>query len=285
MENRSYQLEMPAFRGTGVVFASPHSGRDYPWAFLRNSVLGEHEIRSSEDAFVDLVFGGAVACGAPLLSARAPRAYVDLNRSPDEYDPALIRNVPKSALSLNPRVASGLGVIPRVVSNGRVIRRGKILRTEADLRVLRYWKPYHKTLERLLSESREMFGNAILVDCHSMPRAAIADRGTARPDIVLGDRYGASASGGIVDRIEAAFVNAGFSVVRNEPFAGAYIAQHYGRPHQNRHVIQVEIDRSLYMDEAAITLLPGFDDFKARISAAIADIVDIGVATRDLAAE
>ncbi len=121
MPNTAFTLTMPSTRTTGVVFASPpHSGRDYPRAFLKASVLDGHTIRSSEDAFVDQLFAAAPDHGAPLLTANAPRAYVDLNRGAEELDPALIRGVIKRPGGHNPRVASGLGgvVPPRVVAGG-----------------------------------------------------------------------------------------------------------------------------------------------------------------------
>jgi len=281
-----YRLKMPDNRTTSVIFASPHSGRNYPWGFLRKSVLDEMVIRSSEDAFVDLLFADVPSFGAPLLSACAPRAYVDLNRSRDELDPALIANVKRTGL--NPRVASGLGVIPRVVSGGRQIYRGKLSKYEADLRLAEHWQPYHDRLEMLVAQSCEQFGEAVLVDCHSMPHEAISSvtrLGGIKADVVLGDRFGASAGGNIVERIEAAFVAAGLNVVRNAPFAGAYIAQHYGRPSLNRHAIQIEIDRSLYMNEQQIRPNSNFQSFQKLVSSIARDISDIGRCEQSLAAE
>ena len=174
-----YTLHRPETRSTSVVFASPHSGRDYGWSFMRRSVLDERAIRSSEDAFVDMLFEGAPRMGAPLLAARAPRAFVDVNRSHEELDPALIEGVKRS--THNPRVASGLGVIPRVVANGKAIYRGKLTRKEADGRIRDYWRPYHDALEALLKEAHNAFGEAILIDCHSMPHEAI--EGLAHPNL------------------------------------------------------------------------------------------------------
>ena len=282
----AFHLTMPDVRTTSVVFASPHSGRDYPWAFVRRSVLSERTLRSSEDAFVDQLFSSAPLHGAPLLAARAPRAWLDVNRSADELDPALIEDVKK--LSHNPRVSSGLGVVPRVVANGRAIYRGKITRREADARIRDTWQPWHDALETLLGDSLKLFGEAILIDCHSMPHEAIESishpRGQ-RPDIVLGDRFGAAASPRVVDRIEAAFASAGLRVARNAPFAGAYVTQHYGRPTRGQHVVQVEIDRALYMNEQLIRPNNNFTAFRALIDRVVAEITGIGRADVPMAAE
>ncbi|EBA13780.1 N-formylglutamate amidohydrolase [Roseobacter sp. CCS2] len=279
MLKSAYNLTRPKARTTSVVFASPHSGRDYPDAFLRRAVLNASEIRSSEDAYVDQLFATVPTQGAPLLTATAPRAYLDLNRGADELDSALIEGVRRSAH--NPRVASGLGVIPRVVANGRQIYRGKLTLVEAHQRIAQYWRPYHDQLQTLLDESNNAFGEAILIDCHSMPHEAlenVGSPGSARPDVVLGDRFGATAAGSIVERVEAAFASAGLRVARNMPFAGAFITQHYGRPSRQQHAIQVEIDRALYMNERTLEPNDNFAAFKTLLTGVIAEIAQIGQA-------
>lgn len=287
MSRKSFELREPAERSTSVIFASPHSGRDYAWSFLRRSVLDERTIRSSEDAFVDQLYDHATECGAPLLAATAPRAFVDLNRASDELDPALIEDVARAGH--NPRVGSGLGVIPRVVSNGRAIYRGKLTLREAEQRLAEVWHPYHKTLSGLIEESHARFGQAILIDCHSMPHEAIenfAQAGLPRPEVVLGDRFGASAAPSIVEAIEVAFRRAGLRVTRNAPFAGAFMAQYYGRPSRNQHVVQVEIDRSLYMNEQMIRPNSNFGPFQTTMKAVIAEIAALGrTRSQSLAAE
>lgn len=286
MTSDVFRLFRPKRQSTSVVFASPHSGCNYPAEFLAQSQLDALGLRTSEDAFVDQLFGMAPDLGAPLLAACMPRAFLDLNRAPDELDPALILGAPRAPH--NPRISSGLGVIPRVVAGGRAIYAGKLSMPEAEDRLRRYWHPYHQTLRDLVEQTHSCFGEAILIDCHSMPHEAIdghSRHGTPRPEVVLGDRFGAAASGVIVDRIEAAFAAAGLRVARNAPFAGAFVAQSYGRPTSRRHVVQVEIDRSLYMDEARIEPLPDFAAFRALLGRVIAEIAEIGRPALPLAAE
>lgn len=284
MDQDAYTLSLPETRRSAVVFSSPHSGRDYPESFVAASTLDAQTLRSSEDAFVDTLFSHAPQAGAPLIAARAPRAYIDLNRAADELDPAVIEGIQRSPH--NPRVSSGLGVIPRVVSGGRNIYRGKLSLHEAETRIARHWHPYHAALRRLLDESHALFGEAVLIDCHSMPHEAIeahARPGFARPEVVLGDRFGAAAGRDVMDRVEAAFSAAGLRVVRNSPFAGAYIAQAYGRPSRGHHVVQVEIDRALYMDESRIQPRPDFESFRALITGVVNEIT--GLHRLPLAAE
>lgn len=286
MIHPAYSLSLPETRSTSVLFDSPHSGHEYPAAFLRAAALDPTAIRSSEDAFVDQLFASAPDAGAPLLCARAPRAYVDLNRSAEELDPALIEGV--SRQPHNPRVASGLGVIPRVVSNGRTILRGKIPLAEARARLAGHWRPYHDRLEALIAEQMALFGEAIVIDCHSMPHEAIEGHFSGygpRPEVILGDRFGASAAAPVMDRVEAAFVRAGLRVARNAPFAGAYITQHYGRPSRRQHVIQVEIDRALYMNERTVSPNAGFIALRETLVGVIEEIAAIGRQDMPLAAE
>lgn len=282
----AYTLLSPDVQTTPVLFSSPHSGSDYKTAFRAQSRLDALVLRSSEDAFVDELFAAAPLSGAPLLAAKTPRAFVDLNRAVDELDPALIEGVTRAPH--NPRISSGLGVIPRVVAGGRAIYEGRLKRAEAEERLSGHWHPYHAALRGLLENSHRLFGQAILIDCHSMPHEAIEVHGRVGapcPEVVLGDRFGAAADREIVERLEAAFAAAGLRVARNTPFAGAYITQAYGRPSRQQHVVQIEIDRSLYMHEARVERRPDFADFQTLISGVVRDITDIGRQTLPLAAE
>ncbi|HBZ44518.1 MAG TPA: N-formylglutamate amidohydrolase, partial [Maritimibacter sp.] len=168
---------------------------------------------------------------------------------------------------------------PRVVAGGRQSYRGKLSLAEAEARIKTHWEPYHLLLAELMDTSKQLFGQAILIDCHSMPHEAIDSlcRGRAqKPEIVLGDRFGAAASSDIVDEIEAAFRAEGLKVARNTPFAGAYTTQTYGRPARNRHAIQIEIDRALYMNERAITPNGNFAAMQAMLTRISARICEIG---------
>jgi len=281
-----YRLEMPDPVMTPIVVASPHSGRHYPPGFLRATTLDERGIRSSEDAFMDMLVAEAPRLGAPLLAAEYPRAYLDLNRSPEELDPAVVEGVGRRMQT--PRISSGLGVIPRVVANGRAIYRGKLTRAEADARIAQLWQPYHGALNDLMSEAQARFGQAVLLDFHSMPHEAldsVARPGQRRPEVVLGDRFGASASSDIVDALEAAFYGAGLVVSRNAPFAGAFITQHYGRPSRGRHAVQIEIDRALYMNERLVRPSAEFESVKRIITEVLAAVIGGHRSAGALAAE
>ncbi len=286
MTRRAYRLDLPERITTPVIVASPHSGRHYPWSFTRKTVLDERVIRSSEDAFMDMLVGDAPLLGAPLLAAEFPRAYVDLNRSCDELDPAVVSGVARP--SQNPRISSGLGVIPRVVSNGRSIYRGKLSLSEAEARISEVWRPYHACLDGLMQEAQVRFGEAVLLDMHSMPHEAldtVARPGGRRPEVVLGDRFGASAKSDVVERLEAAFSDAGLVVSRNAPFAGAFVAQHYGRPSRGRHAVQIEIDRSLYMNERLVRPNGNFQNVKALMTEVLRQVIGPGAGQMPLAAE
>ncbi|MGZ3215402.1 N-formylglutamate amidohydrolase [Paracoccus sp. T5] len=269
-----YVLTRPDSWLSGVIFASPHSGCDYPDWFLRETRLPVQLLRSSEDAFVDRLIAPAVAHGAVTLSARVPRCIVDLNRGVDEIDPLVVRGVPRHPL--NQRTLAGLGVIPRVVSQGRVIHDRQIERTEAERRIESCWRPYHQALSGLIAEARARFGQAILIDMHSMPQDALAHLQGIRPEMVLGNRHGLSSAARVSDAVCAAVEAEGWRIRRNSPFSGAYICAAYGRPAQNVHVVQLEIDRSLYMEEATITPRPDFDLFAARIGRVIQRLAGLG---------
>lgn len=272
--HEAYILHRPARQLAPVVVSSPHSGRDYPAGFLQASLLDPQALRSSEDAFVDRLLSDAPALGVPLLCARLPRAFIDLNRASDELDSAVISGI--APVQGNPRVASGLGVIPGVVAGGQRIYRERLSRAEARERLRRFWHPWHRALGSLLDETHARFGTALLLDFHSMPHSAIesrARRGEPQPNVVLGDRFGASAGEVETARVDAALRDAGLRVARNAPFAGAHITQAYGRPSNGVHVVQVEIDRALYMNEAHIVPRPDFDACRRRLCGVLAAII------------
>lgn len=256
---------------TRAVFSSPHSGRRYPPDFVARARLSPLALRASEDAYVEELFADAPRHGAPLIVAHAPRAYIDLNRAPDELDPALIEGV--DARGLNARVAAGLGVIPRVVAEGKAIQHGKLSRAEAEDRLLRWHAPFHAELDALVARAAARHGAALLFDCHSMPsdalRAAPRQRGK-RPDIVLGDRFGAAAAPWVIGLAQEALECCGFTVARNAPFAGGWITQKHGRPQRNIHAVQIEIDRGLYLDEARVEKRRDFEALRAALAPAIA---------------
>jgi N-formylglutamate deformylase len=265
-----FALVRPGEQRLPLVFASPHSGRLYPAAFLRQSRLSGANLRRSEDAFAEELFESAVELGAPLLSARFPRAYVDANRAPNELDPAMFDGpLPVPADVSSPRVQAGLGVIPRIVRDGAEIYRDRLDPAEAEARLTRLHRPYHAALDRLVRETQAQFGAAIVIDCHSMPSAAAA------PDIVLGDRYGTAAAYAVMRRAEQAFQSLGFSVARNTPYAGGYTTHLYGQPARGIHALQVEINRALYLDEERIQPSARFAEIRARLARALSQFAQI----------
>jgi N-formylglutamate amidohydrolase len=258
----------PARQTVPFVFASPHSGRLYPQSFVEKSRLNPLAIRRSEDAFVDELFAAVVARGAPLLIARFPRAYLDANRAPAELDAGMFDGALPFAVDRgSPRVHAGLGIIPRVVREGVEIYREKLTAAEAEERIQRFYRPYHAQLERLVLDTRARFGVAIVVDCHSMPSAAVA------PDIVLGDRLGLAAAAQVTHAAECAFASQGFCVTRNTPYAGGHTTQLYGRPGSSLHALQIEINRALYLDEERVERGPGFAEIRRRVAGALSDLI------------
>ena len=268
--NEPFRILRPLRQTVPFVLASPHSGRDYPESFVAMSRLGRISLRRSEDAFVDELFGGAVALGAPMIAARFPRAFLDVNRAPAEIDSAMFEGrLPVAVDSPSPRVTAGLGVIPRIVRDGAEIYRAKLSPREAEQRLTKLYRPYHAALSQLIAETLEIFGVAVVIDCHSMPSAA------AIPDIVLGDRYGMAAAPLVTHAAEIAFENQGFSHARNAPYAGGYTTLLHGRRDRDVHALQVEINRGLYLDEERIEHTSRYEQIRDRLSAAIAELLAI----------
>jgi len=282
---RQHSIVEPVSLTSGVVFALPHSGRDYGVSFLNQSILDQLSIRSSEDAFLDQLIDGIEKYGAPKIIANAPRAFIDLNRSTDELDPALISGIKNNIK--NPRISSGLGVIPRVVSHGKEIYRGKLSFEQAQSRIKYYWKPYHTDLSNLLQRSQSVFGQSLLIDIHSMPHEAVSMQSSfiKPPEIVVGDRFGMSSDPEFTNLVISILKQHEFKVAKNTPFAGAFITKHHGKVKKRIHALQLEIDRSLYMDEEKISPNSEFEKLKTRLFPALIQISSLICKSEKIAAE
>ncbi|HSO43331.1 MAG TPA: N-formylglutamate amidohydrolase [Rhodospirillales bacterium] len=265
----SWAVAAPAEQTVPLVLASPHSGRRYPEDLLAASPLDPLALRRSEDAFVDVLYAGAPAVGAPLLKSHFPRVFLDCNREPYELDPGMFAGpLPAYVNSRSPRVAAGLGTIARVIATGEEVY-GRPLAVEAALsRIRSHYFPYHQALKGLIDETRARFGVCLLVDCHSMPSVGgpmDADPGSRRVDIVLGNCFDSACSPAITAFAERVLRDLGYAVRRNVPYAGGFTTRHYGRPSEGVHALQIEINRALYMDERRIAPLPGFAEVAERI--------------------
>lgn len=279
-------VQEPAFEilsapapATPLVFASPHSGRHYPAQMLEASALQPELLRRSEDAFVDEIIAGAATDGVALILARHGRAWMDLNREPWELDPSMFSDeLPEFARGRTARVAAGLGAIARLAGEGREIYARKLTFAEAEARVAATHRPYHDALAGLLARAKADHGVAVLIDWHSMPEAAARTAVTPRHgkgcDIVLGDRFGASCTQKLTNLVEKALEGMGYRVARNAPYAGGYTTEHYGKPAQRTHALQIEISRALYLDETTLEPTAGLARLKAdvaRLTAVLAE--------------
>ena len=267
-----FYLLRPAVRTAPVIFASPHSGRDYPVEFIAAARLDAFGLRRSEDSFVDELFSQAPDHGMPLLAATFPRAFCDPNREAWELDPTMFEEeLPAWVNTGSARVGAGLGTIARIVASGEAIYRDKLHFAEAERRVAAFWQPYHDCLGRLIEETRAQLGSSLLIDCHSMPAHGSTSRAGARGvDFVLGDAFGTSCAPRVTRRVEQVLTELGYVVRRNDPYAGGFVTRHYGRPREGMHALQIEIARGLYMDEAVIERLPEFEAVRADLNHVIA---------------
>jgi len=251
---------LPTRQTAPVVVASPHSGSVYPAPFLTQTAVPLSALRRAEDAFVDQLFAAAPALGMPFLAARFPRSYVDANRESYELDPGMFEGpLPQPLNHRTTRVAAGLGMIPRVAASGEAIYRSRVPSDEIERRLESCWRPYHAALSTLVEQTHRRFGTVLLIDAHSMPSSAsgVGSREREhRVDIVLGDNHGESCAPDLVAFAERWLAGRGLRLQRNQPYAGGFTTQRYGRPSLGRHALQIEINRALYMDETRHELLP-----------------------------
>ncbi len=272
--NPPFTILKPEHAATPFIFNSPHSGRTYPTAFLNASRLSAPALRKSEDAYVDLLLTGVVNIGATLMHAHFPRAYLDVNREPYELDPALFaETLPDYANTHSLRVVGGLGTIARIVNEQEEIYRAPLAVSAALERINRLYKPYHSALSGLLNEARQRYGYAVLIDFHSMPSYQGDRSNLQKVDFVLGDRFGTSCARDMVRIIERFLTGLGYKVALNKPYAGGYITERYGMPNEGLHTLQIEVNRSLYMDEETLALRRDFRNLRAHLTNLAGNIV------------
>lgn len=276
----SYSILRPAEQSAPLVFASPHSGDQYPAEFLAEANLSYLTLRRSEDAFVDRLYQAAPQFGAPLLRAHFPRVYVDPNREPYELDPRMFdEHLPDFVNANSPRVAAGLGTVAKVVATGETIYARRLRFVDAKRRIEAHYFPYHQALLDLLHQTQRQFGCYLLIDCHSMPSVGgpmDADPGTRRVDFVLGDCFGSACAPAVIDLAESTLRDLGHTVRRNVPYAGGFTTRHYGQPSEQKHALQIEVNRALYMDEQRIAPTEGLSAISADLTRLIAALAAAG---------
>jgi len=270
-----YFLSVPDRISAPVIIMVPHSGRFYPPDFVDSACLPEQALRLSEDWGVDHLWSSAPAAGLPVIIASHGRAYVDLNRSPSDIDPTMFLGYKSTETTPNRRVEAGLGVIPRLVARDMPIYDTPLPVAEIAHRLDTVYYPYHSAVRRVAEQVRAQFGYVVLLDCHSMPSAAMTggDMGRVMPDIVLGDNWGQSAGRRVTALLESLFIQTRRRVRRNVPYAGGFITEHYGRPDHGVHAVQIELCRSLYMDEVAMRKSAYFALMKADIDDIITALI------------
>lgn len=251
-----YTIAQPTGEAVPVVLSSPHSGRVYPRSILDRLRVDAGALLALDDGPIDKLLHQGCEAGAVLIAARYPRVVVDLNREPDELDPDLVRD-PEALpeLRVTARARAGLGVVPSRVG-GQPLWRQRLDACELRQRLEQVFHPYHRQLDLLLRDRRDRLGQAVLLDCHSMPSVVVA--GDPAVDASLGDRFGRSCAGDLVAAVEAVLRRAGLKVARNRPYAGGYITGRHGRPDAGLHALQLELRRGLFMDERSHVPHAGF---------------------------
>ncbi len=261
-----------------VILSVPHAGRAYSADLLRAARVPLNVLEALEDRLVDRLVWRAVAGGATAIVASVPRAEIDLNRDERELDPAMVAPPPPTAELISTlRSRGGLGLVPARLAGAGGLWRGRMSRDELNRRVETVHRPYHIAIAEALAAARRQFGAAVLLDCHSMPPRGDGQAGTP---VIFGDRYGAT----IAPELKAAALAAarvmGFAASCNDPYAGGHVIERHGRPGEGIHALQLEIDRSLYLDTALREAGAGFDR-AARLIAAVSEALAIAVAGSD----
>jgi N-formylglutamate deformylase len=273
---RAYDLHAPTAEPVPLVCDSPHSGTVYPEDFGFQVPFAL--LRRGEDTDVDALYGAAPSVGATLLAARFPRTYIDANRSVDDIDPDLLAGPWDGPLAPTEKSRLGFGLVWRNIAAGRPIYATPLDPARVRHRIDACWRPYHAALSQAIGQAAERFGGVWHLNLHSMPNDAYerlqiaSDRPLA--DFVLGDRDGTTCEPAFVDLVESTLRARGYTVARNDPYKGVQLIARIGQPALNRHSLQIEVRRPLYMDEATRERNEGFEPLRRDLSALLATLAD-----------
>ena len=254
-----------------IVISVPHAGRDYGDALLSAARVDLPVLRRLEDRWADLMAHPLIDAGYAVIVARAPRALIDLNRHEREIDPAMVSGLPRDVpLQSSAKLRGGLGLIPRRLPGAYELWQRPIGWTEVVRRIETVHRPYHAALAALMREAREAHGHAVLVDLHSMPPLPPPAAGQSAPAVVLGDRFGRAATARLMTLAADVLAGHGITTGQNHPYAGDHMVERHGRPAHDLYAMQVEVDRSLYLDEALDGPGPGLRPLQQALVALVA---------------
>ncbi|RZT42628.1 N-formylglutamate amidohydrolase [Cupriavidus agavae] len=272
-----YFLRMPEGESGPLFLDSPHSCTTYPADFRYAAGLPLPLLRQAEDTFVDALYADAPARGIPLLEAGCPRSYLDANRGLAEIDESLLDAPWPGPKQETSKTRLGKGLAWRVLDTGEAIYDRKLTVAELQARIDTYYVPYYAQLQRLSDQAVARHGVAFHINCHSMPseaaRFATEHPGLQHPDFVVGDRDGTTCDPRFTDRVEGLLKEMGYDVWRNHPYKGVEIVRVVGQPQANRHSLQLEINRKLYMDEVGLTRSAGFDGLQRNLNALMDELL------------
>jgi N-formylglutamate amidohydrolase len=268
-----YNSDQPAFP---ILLSVPHAGRIYSPTLLDHLRVLPEELVRLEDRYADRLVQNAIAAGMPAIIAHQARAWIDLNRAEDDIDPDMILGRNRSDCVPSAKARGGLGLIPRRLGGCGELWRGPHDWADVEQRIQADYRPYHLHIETTLKQMRDRFGVAILLDVHSMPPLSEWNK-ESQPRIVVGDRYGKSAQAIYAETIMDVVRQHGIAPALNHPYPGDHMLRRHGQPQRNIHAIQLEVDRSLYLDDLLRELGPGLADITGLLS-------DIAFALNDQAA-
>jgi N-formylglutamate deformylase len=252
-------IALPEGEGLPLVVDSPHSGMVWPADFA--PAAPDEAILTTWDAWVDELWADAPEAGATLMHARFPRAYVDVNRGEEDLDAALLEGEWPHPLAATGYTQRGMGLIRRDALPGVPMYDRRLRVDEVERRLATCYRPYRAAVGARLDALHAAHGAVWLLDCHSMKSRGNrmnVDDGAARPDVVVSDRRGTTADPAHTAWVAEWFRAQGFGTRMNDPYQGGDLVRTFGAPGARRHAIQLELNRALYMDEAAVARHAGF---------------------------
>jgi len=251
-----------------LLVTIPHSGEQVPHETPWLAKLPEVLLMFDVDRYVDKLYEPVIKkLGVPSVKTDWHRYAIDLNRLPEDVDADSVQG------HKNPSGKFPRGLHWTITTTGERLQPSPMTQELHDLLVKKYFEPFHKDVRDALTKLKKTSPVVYHLDAHSMPSLGTKehrDPGEYRAEIVISDCDGTSCSAEFRDIVVGAYERAGFKTRVNWPYKGGRVTETYGRPKEGVHSIQVELNRSLYMDEATKQIKPElFEVTKDKISKAL----------------
>ncbi len=238
-----FKIKEPNTPLVPIIISVPHSGTNFPPELKKHYKKRMRNFIDDTDWYVHKLYNFASKHGITIIKANLSRWVIDLNRDPESVplynDGRLITTCTPTSDFYGNNIYKSKNMEPSS--------------TERQRRLDSYYWPYYKKIEALLEERKKQFGKVLLWDAHSIRHKVSTIQKNVFPDMILGNNDEKTAHPELINTALKSLKSGEFEVNHNAPFKGGHITRYFGKPENNIHALQLEMNKILYMDDNELT--------------------------------